>query len=92
MMLRNRWQSLSREIPLWELIKLIPDDEFVVIFHQLSEGTGFQEADAVFNGQVVDWWREEAAIARLMKMRVVGIRPCELETVAEAVTMIVVDY
>ena len=92
MIFKNRWQSVVREIRLGELMKLIPDDEFVIIFDDLAVGNGFQEEDALFNGQVLDWWKEEAAVAEAARMRVLGFQARQLETVAGPAIMIVVDF
>lgn len=43
MIFKNRWQGLLREIRLEELMKLIPDDEFVVIFDDLAGANGYRE-------------------------------------------------
>ena len=78
-----------RDILLADLMKLIPDDEFVIIFLDGAAGPdGYREEDALFNGLALDWWKEEAAVAKVAQMRVVGIRPAELETVAGPVIMI----
>ena len=90
--IKNRWMSMVREIRLGELMKLIPDDEFVIIFDDLAGADGFQEEAALFNGQVEDWWKEEAAVADAARMRVLGFQARELETVAGPVIMIVVDF
>ena len=90
--IKNRWMSVVREIRLGELMKLIPDDEFVIIFDDLAGADGFQEEAALFNGQVEDWWKEEAAVADEARMRVLGFQARELETVAGPVIMIVVDF
>ena len=92
--IRTRWINLVREIRLHELMKLIPDDEFVVIFDDMAWANGFREEDALFNGQVKDWWEDKAL--RLAtdadKRRVLGFQTRELETVAGPVIMIVTEF
>lgn len=92
MIFKNRWQSVTREIRLGELMKLIPEDEFVIVFDYGAEAKGFREEDALFNGQAADWWKEEAAVADALKMRVLGFQARELETVAGPVIMIVTEF
>ena len=91
---RNRWMNLMREIRLDELMKLIPDDEFVIIFDDLAGANGFREEDALFDGQVMDWWEEKAARLAMdaHKRRVLGFQVRELETVAGPVIMIVTEF
>ncbi|MBP3720120.1 MAG: hypothetical protein J6J41_02195 [Clostridia bacterium] len=89
----TRWASLAREIRLHELMKLIPDDEFVMIFESGAGRDGFQEEDAIFNGQVSDWWAEASVVKSDMpRMYVLGFQARETETVIGPVTMIVADY
>lgn len=90
--IKNRWMSVVREIRLGELMKLIPDDEFVIIFDDLAGADGFQEEAALFNGQVEDWRKEKATVTDMPRMRVLGFQARELETVAGPVIMIVVDF
>ena len=94
MIFKNRWQGLLREIRLEELMKLIPDDEFVVIFDDLAGAKGYQEEDALFNGQVADWWEDKAMrlATDAHKRRVLGFQTRELETVAGPVIMIVTEF
>ncbi len=94
MRMQNRWQSVVREIRLEELMKLIPDDEFVIIFDDLAGANGFREEDALFDGQVMDWWEDKAARLAMdaHKRRVLGFRAQELETVAGPVIMIVTEF
>ncbi len=94
MIFKNRWQGLLREIRLEELMKLIPDDEFVVIFDDLAGANGYREEDALFNGQVADWWEDKAArlATDAHKRRVLGFQARELETVAGPVIMIVTEF
>lgn len=92
--IRTRWVNLVREIRMHELMKLIPDDEFVIIFDDMAGANGFREEDALFNGQVKDWWEDTAL--RLAtdehKRRVLGFQARELETVAGPVIMIVTEF
>lgn len=92
MIFKNKWQSVAREIRLKELMQLIPEEEFVIVFDYAAGANGYQEEDALFNGQVQDWWKEEAAVADALKMRVLGFQARELETVVGPVVMIVVEY
>lgn len=94
MIFKNRWQGLLREIRLEELMKLIPDDEFVVIFDDLAGVNGYREEDALFNGQVADWWEDKAVrlATDAYKRRVLGFQTRELETVAGPVIMIVTEF
>ena len=85
------WVSLAREIRLRELMKLIPDDEFVMIFKSDAGQDGFREEDAIFNGQVIDWWVECVATPDMLRMYVLGFQARETETVVGPVIMIVVD-
>lgn len=81
----------TRDIRLRELMQLIPEDEFVIIFDYTAGANGYQEEDALFNGQAMDWWKDDAAVADALKMRVLGFQARELETVAGPVLMIVVE-
>ena len=95
MIFKNRWQLLLREIHLEELMKLIPDDEFVVIFDDhLSGANGYREEDALFNGQVADWWEDKAVrlATDAHKRRVLEFQTRDLETVAGPVIMIVTEF
>lgn len=94
MIFKNRWQSVVREIRLEELMKLIPDDEFVIIFDDLAGANGFREEDALFDGMVLDWWKDEAArlVTDAHKRRVLGFQARELGTVAGPVIMIVTEF
>lgn len=89
---RNKWLNVVKEIRLGELMKLIPNDEFVIIFEGRAGDNGYREEDALFNGQVQDWWKEDAAVADLLKMRVLGFQARELETVVGPVIMIVTEF
>ena len=90
MIFKNRWQSVAREIRLGELMKLILEEEFVIIFDYSAEAGGYREEDALFNGQVIDWWKDEAT-ADALKMCVLGFQARELESVAGPVIMIVAE-
>lgn len=94
MIFKNRWQGLLREIRLEELMKLIPDDEFVIIFDDLAGVNGFREEDALFDGQVADWWEDKAVrlATDAHKRRVLGFQARELETVVGPVIMIVTEF
>lgn len=96
MIFKNRWQWLLKEIRLEELMKLIPDDEFVIIFDDLAGANGYREEDALFNGQVADWWKDRdenlATATDAHKRRVLGFQTRELETVAGPVIMIVTEF
>ena len=94
MIFKNRWQCLLREIRLEDLMKLIPDDDFVVIFDDLAGAKGYREEDALFNGQVADWWEDKAVrlATDAHKRRVLGFQTRELETVAGPVIMIVTEF
>lgn len=82
----------TQEIRLRELMQLIPEEEFVIIFDYAAGANGYQEEDALFNGQAMDWWKEDAAVADALKMRVIGFQARELETVAGPVIMIVTEF
>ena len=92
--LQNRRMNVIREMALDELMKLIPDDEFVIIFDDLAGMKGFREEDALFNGQVMDWFADTAMriTTDSYKRRVIGIKTRELETVAGPVIMIVTEF
>ena len=94
MIFENRWQGLLREIRLEELMKLIPEEEFVIIFDYAAGEKGYREEDALFNGQVADWWEDEAVrlATDAHKRRVPGFQAWELETVAGPVIMIVTEF
>lgn len=92
--LQNRRMNVVREMALDEVMKLIPDDEFVIIFDDLAGVKGFREEDAMFNGQVMDWFADMAMriTTESHKRRVIGIQTRELETVAGPVIMIVTEF
>lgn len=79
----------TQEIRLRELMQLIPEEEFVIIFNNAAGANGYQEEDALFNGQVMDWWKEGAAVADEPEMRVLWFQARELETVSGPAIMIV---
>lgn len=91
---KNRRMNVVREMALDEVMKLIPEDEFVIIFDDLAGGKGFREEDALFNGQVMDWFADmDIRITTDSRMRrVIGIQTRELETVAGPVIMIVTEF
>ena len=92
--IRNRRMNVIREMALDELMKLIPDDEFVIIFDDMAGGKGFREEDALFNGQVMDWFADMSIriTTDSHKRRVIGIQTRELETVAGPVIMLVTEF
>ena len=92
--LQNKRMNVIREMALEEMMKLIPDDEFVIIFDDLAGVKGFREEDALFNGQVMDWFADTAARITIdsYKRRVIGLQTRELETVAGPVIMIVTEF
>lgn len=94
MRIRNRRTNVIREMALDEMMKLIPDDEFVIIFDDLAGMKGFREEDALFNGQVMDWFADMAMRITMdsYKRRVIGIQTRELETVAGPVIMLVTEF
>lgn len=91
---RNRRMNVGLEMALDELMKLIPDDEFVIIFDDMARMDGFREEDALFDGQVMDWFADTAARIAIdsYKRRVIGIQTRELETVAGPVIMLVTEF
>lgn len=92
MKLKNRWMSVVREIRLGELMKLIPDDEIVMIIDEKDVREGCQEEAALFNGEVLDWWKEAATTTDMAGLRVMGFRAVELADTVGPVTMIVTDF
>ena len=89
-MRRNRWQKLIREIRLNELMKLIPDDETIVIFNESAEAGGFREEDALFSGTVEEYWKEKAALKEFQKDEVAGFQSRYLDDFIGTAVMIVV--
>lgn len=89
-MRRNRWQKLIREIRLNELVKLIPDDETIVIFNESAEAAGFREEDALFSGTVEEYWKEKAALKEFQKIEVAGFQSRYLDDFIGTAVMIVV--
>lgn len=89
--MRTRWLNVVREIRLGELMKLIPDDEIVIIFNDQAGADGFREEDALYNGEVLDWWKERAAGTDMPRMRVTGFQARELTDTVGPAIMIVAD-
>ena len=89
-MRRNRWQKLIWEIRLNELVKLIPDDETIVIFNESAEAGGFREEDALFSGTVEEYWKEKAALTEFQKVEVAGFQSRYLDDFIGTAVMIVV--
>ena len=89
---RNRWMNLVREIRLGELMKLIPDDEFVIIFEDTVGVSEYREEDALFNGTVLDWWKDMATVTDIQKMRVTGFQVRELADTVGSGIMIVAEF
>lgn len=85
------WGHKMPAIRLGDLMKLIPDDELVIIFATMDGKAGFQQKDALYDGTAEDWWKEMAACTDMPTMKVAGIRAWELEDTAGPVTMIVVE-
>lgn len=92
MRMRNRWMNVIREIRLGELMKLIPEDEFVIVFDEGAGKDGYQEEDAIYNGQVLDWWKEKATTTDMPRMHVLGFQARETESVVGPVIMIVTEF
>lgn len=96
--MRNMWTNVIREmnaireIRLGELMKLIPDDEFVIVFDEKAGESGYQEEDAIYNGQVLDWWKEISITTDMPRMCVLGFQARTLESVSGPVTMIVAEF
>jgi hypothetical protein len=96
--MRNKWMNMIREmneireIRLGELMKLIPEDEFVIVFDEGAGKDGYQEEDAIYNGQVLDWWKEISMTTDMPRMCVLGFQARTLESVAGPVTMIVAEF
>ena len=86
--MRNGWMSLTREIRLGELMKLIPDDEIVIIFRDNADLN--DEDQAIYNGTVLDWWKDEAAAHEIQRLPVNGFQARELKDTIGPGTMIVV--
>lgn len=86
-------ETVRDSIRLKELMRLIPNDEFVIIYTPLKEfGKKFREEEALFNGQAGDWWEATAENAAMREMVVVGFKASELETVAGPVILIVAKF
>lgn len=84
--MKNRWVKTLREIRLTELMKLLPDDEIVIIFGVSADPD--DEDQALYNGTVIDWWKELAATGEMEKLRVNGFRSVELRDTIGPCTMI----
>jgi hypothetical protein len=89
-MRRNRWQKLIREIRLHELVKLIPDDETIVIFNESAEAGGFREEDALFSGTVEEFWKDKTVLKEFQKVYVAGVQSSYLDDFIGTAVMIVV--
>lgn len=90
--------ALGIALTLEELMMLIPEDQFVIVFDQRT-GTedGFREEDAIFNGQVRDFQtydpKDEPARLRLLNLKhtdVMGVQAAEIGSVVGPVLMVVV--
>ena len=83
----NRYLMLNKEIRLHEVMKLIPEDEIVIVGFEGDETEG-----AVFNGEVGDYWkiREEQELAKLVTLHVVRMETGYTEDTEGAVIMITV--
>ena len=84
------WQKMPA-IRLGDLMKLIPDDELVIIYPLLGGCIEYVRKDALYDGTAEDWWKEMATCTDMPMMKVAGIRAWELEDTAGPVTMIVVE-
>lgn len=92
MIFKNRWQGVVREIRLGELMKLIPEDEIVMIIDEKDAREECPEEAALFNGEVLDWWKDVATTTDMPGLRVMGFRAVELADTVGPVTMIVTDF
>ena len=88
---KNRFYNSVTKIRLGDLMRLIPDDEFVIIFHDL-DSPDYREEDAIFNGLAADWWRSSHENRGIGVWRVIYVSPCELPTVSGPVLMIIADF
>ena len=79
-----------QRIRLGDLMKLIPDDELVIIFADTEEGAGYRQEEALFDGRALDWWRTAGAGMDAPWLMVTGIQASELEDTVGPVTMITV--
>lgn len=86
--MRNRWMKVLREIRLNELMKLIPDDELVIIFRDTADLN--DEGQALFNGQVMDYWKDLACTDEMQRAWVNGFQSRELTDTIGPGTMIVI--
>lgn len=90
--------ALAAEVNLGDVMDLIPWNQFVIVFYQWTGmENGYREEDAIFDGQVSDWYdetmdaQEQYLRRRQGEMVVVGVQPVELESVVGPVIMIVVE-
>ena len=88
-MLRNKWMGLARDIRLGELMKLIPDDEIVMIFNDDSGSPDYPEDRALYDGTAGDWWKEMSTVTDMPRMHVLGFQARETEDTVGPVIMIV---
>ena len=86
----NRWMNLIREIRLDELMKLVPDDEIVVVYDEKADVLDREEA--IFDGEVAEYWKTVAAnpAVRTYLYKVCEIRPMELDDTVGPVLQILV--
>ena len=86
----NRYLMLNKEIRLEDEMKLLPDDEIVIIFRDTDEV--WDPEQAIFNGEVRDYWKEksEEALAQRVTKKVVRMETRYLEDTVGAVIMITV--
>lgn len=91
-------QALRVSLKLEDLMMLIPEDQFVIVFDQWT-GTenGYREENAIFNGQVLDFQtydpKDEPARLRLLNLKhtdVMGVQAAEIGSVVGPVLMVVV--
>lgn len=89
---RNRWMAVTREIRLGELMKLVMEDEFVIIFAYDPNSDEYPEEKALFNGEAADWWKGKAETIGMSKMRVLGFEARELADTVGPGIMIVAEF
>lgn len=89
-MRRNRWWKLIQEIRLNELVKLIPDDETIVIFNENAEAGGYREEDALFSGTVEEFWKDKTVLKEFQKVYVAGVQSSYLDDFIGTAVMIMV--
>lgn len=95
-MLRNKWTGLARDMKGWardirlgELMKLIPDDEIVMIFDDDSWRPDYPEDRALWDGTAGDWWKEKSTVTDMPQMHVLWFQARETEDTVGPVIMIV---